>query len=148
MAPNERRCEALGIHTMQTRIILRRATITVVLLAFGFLWLRELTMRRARETANDFIGPLIREVPCQYVFFSSTGFPTPERRRMVPGWIVNFHPYGIELDPGVEVYVSICGNVIACNLPELNALVGASAEAREKQINLLMESMRLRNKGQ
>lgn len=126
---------------MQIRRTLERMSIMIALIALGFLWTRELSLRRAQEAASDFVGPLVREVPCQEVFFSSLGFSTPDRRWMAPGWIVNFHPYGVELDPGVEVYVSICGKVVACNLPELNALVGVSAETREKQVNLVIEKM-------
>jgi hypothetical protein len=118
---------------------LRRISVVVVLFAFAFLWVREFTLRRAREAANDFVGPLIREVPSFYEFFSLAGIPAQDRSWIAPGWIVNFHPYGVEIDPGVEVLVSISGRVIGSNVPELNTLVGLSNEEREECIKRWIE---------
>ena len=124
---------------MQIRTINRCGSVSAIMLILSFLWVREISMRVACDAASDFIGPLVREVPCHYVYFSFNGFTMPKGRIIAPGWTVNFHPYGVELDPGVEVYVSIRGKIIACNLPELNALVSALPELREKQINLFRE---------
>jgi hypothetical protein len=135
------------VYSTTERKMLGRASISIILMLLSFLWLREISLRVARTEACDFIGPLISEVPCHYEYFSFSGFSTSKGRKFMPGWVVNFLPYGVEMDPCVEIYVSVCGNIIASNVPELDALIGASSEARKKRVNSYIEQQRVGRPG-
>ena len=113
-----------------TRTLLTSSSLLVfvVVAVAGF---GELSKRHACESSDKFLGPsIVKQLPYMKSWLSMWGLRTRDEGTAGPRWIVRYG--GAVADPGVEVEVSLFGEVTGCNVRQLRALIGSPLEERTK----------------
>lgn len=107
---------------------IRKYACLFLIALLAFLWLRELTQRRAFEAARYYIYPLEDIAPYGYSVFSFTGIRRANGNLTGPVWRVCF------ANEPFTVAVSVFGNIKGSNFQLLDDVMGLSDEDRYKTL--------------
>ncbi len=103
--------------------LLRRSALPIVFCCLTALWLRELTLRRSRESADRFMRPMIihghmENFAARFAVVDTlTDFEKP---RLMPGWELLYDPFDRLVTGPLAVRVSLSGRVTGASHYRLN----------------------------
>jgi len=117
---------------MNKRSRITRIGVSLALIAVTGLWLKELTERRARRAADEFMGQCLTRVGWFHESFIPAIWHDGDGRRYGPVWAVSYTTY-FALGEPLSLYVDLLGRVRSANSTEVIGWIGLGEEERCKK---------------
>jgi hypothetical protein len=115
-----------------------RIVITVASAALAVVVLYAISKHCARRSADRFVGvEITTQLPYFWSYMNLYGLGTSREVVPWPRWVVRYG--GAFVDPGIEVEVTLWGEVSRCNVPELQQLIGVPEPDRLRRVHDFVE---------
>jgi len=121
-----------GNKMMKKRDIFVRSVVAVTMLFLLTLWLKELTQRRARRAADDFMGHMLTRIGFDHDTFIPVFWHDHRGTRQWPGWFVSYSTHFAIGEP-VSIYVDVFGRLTTANSDCFGELIEMPEDQRCKR---------------
>lgn len=107
------------------------ASVTLLIVLFALLWVKELTQRRSRHAADVFMGPLLTRVGFDGDSLALLWTDEDGHKRQ-PGWFVSYSTY-FALGEPITLFVDLSGAVRWASSEGFQTLITLPEEERHKR---------------